>query len=82
MDVAHERHSVETVTSPCEKMGIQRLHANTNAPARKLGIREDLKVVASLTALACTNAHEQSRCYGYGAREHLTSDLDKADKVV
>lgn len=42
------RHMIETVNSQLEKMGLQRLHARTNA-----GIA--LKVLAALVALAFTN---------------------------
>ena len=38
----------ETVNSQLEKMGVERLHARTNS-----GL--ELKVLASLVALACTN---------------------------
>ena len=48
------RHTIETVNSQREKMGIERLYARTNAGF-------DLKVYASLIALACTNFDEQSR---------------------
>jgi hypothetical protein len=44
------RHTIETVNSQLEKMGIERLHARTN-----LGL--ELKVHASLIALACTNVN-------------------------
>ena len=40
------RHSLETLDSQCEKMGLERLHARTNP-----GLQ--LKVHASLVALAC-----------------------------
>ena len=42
------RHTIETVNSQCEKMGLERLHARTN-----LGF--ELKVLASMIALVCTN---------------------------
>lgn len=42
------RHSIETVNSQLEKMGIQSLHARTNAGF-------SIKVLASLLALACIN---------------------------
>ncbi len=44
------RRVIETVNSQAEKMGLQRLHARTNAGF-------ELKVVASLIALAITNAN-------------------------
>ena len=45
----HEyRHTIETVNSQLEKMGVERLHARTN-------VGFELKVYASLIALACTN---------------------------
>lgn len=46
--IASHRRMIETVNSQLEKMGLQRLHARTNA-----GIA--LKVMASLVALAFTN---------------------------
>lgn len=42
------RHTIETVNSQCEKMGLERLHARTNPGF-------ELKVLASIIALACTN---------------------------
>jgi hypothetical protein len=42
------RHTIETVNSQWEKMGVERLYARTNTGF-------DLKVHASLIALACTN---------------------------
>jgi hypothetical protein len=42
------RHTIETVNSQLEKMGVERLHARTN-----LGF--DLKVQAALIALSCSN---------------------------
>jgi hypothetical protein len=42
------RHTIETVNSQCEKMGLERLHARTNGGF-------ELKVLASIIALACTN---------------------------
>jgi hypothetical protein len=47
-DLGEYRHSIETTNSQLEKMGIERLYARTN-----LGF--DIKVHASLLALACTN---------------------------
>jgi len=47
-DLRHHRHTIESVNSQLESMGIQRLHARTNP-----GL--ELKVLASLIALACTN---------------------------
>ena len=45
----HEyRHTIETVNSQCEKMGLERLYARTNGGF-------ELKVLASIIALACTN---------------------------
>ncbi len=49
MDLRRYRHTIETVNSQLEAMGVQRLHARTN-----LGF--SLKVQASLLAVACTNA--------------------------
>jgi len=46
--IAAHRHTIETVNSQLEKMGLQRLHARSNA-----GIA--LKTLASLIALAFTN---------------------------
>jgi len=51
--IREHRSMIETVNSQLEKMGLQRLHARTNA-----GVA--LKVLASLIALALTNFHEQS----------------------
>ena len=48
LEVREYRHTIETVNSQLEKMGVERLHARTN-----VGI--ELKVYASLIALACTN---------------------------
>jgi hypothetical protein len=48
MDLNRYRKTIETVNSQGEKMGMQRLHARTN-----LGF--EIKVHASLFALACTN---------------------------
>ena len=42
------RHTIETVNSQCEKMGLERLYARTNDGF-------ELKVLASIIALACTN---------------------------
>jgi hypothetical protein len=42
------RHTIETVNSQCEKMGLERLYARTNPGF-------ELKVLASLIALAYTN---------------------------
>ena len=44
------RKAIETVNSQLEAMGVQRLHARTTAG-------RELKVEASLLALACANAH-------------------------
>ncbi len=48
LELREDRHTIETVNSQLEKMGIERLHAQTNS-----GL--DLKVYASLIALACSN---------------------------
>jgi hypothetical protein len=48
MDLKRYRKTIETVNSQGEKMGMQRLHARTN-------IGFEIKVHASLFALACTN---------------------------
>ena len=48
--IRQHRPIIETVNSQLEKMGLQRLHARTSE-----GIA--LKTLASLTALALTNAH-------------------------
>ncbi len=48
IELREYRHTIETVNSQLEKMGIERLHARTNAGF-------DLKVHASLIALTCTN---------------------------
>jgi hypothetical protein len=48
LELREYRHTIETVNSQLEKMGVERLHARTN-----IGL--ELKVHASLIALACTN---------------------------
>ena len=48
LELREYRHTIETVNSQLEKMGVERLHARTNA-----GL--ELKVQASLIAVACTN---------------------------
>jgi hypothetical protein len=48
------RHTIETVNSQLEKMGIERLYARTNAGF-------ELKGHATLIALICTNMNQQSR---------------------
>jgi hypothetical protein len=48
LDLHTYRHTIETLNSPMEKMGLERLHTRTN-----LGL--ELKVHASLIAAACTN---------------------------
>ena len=47
-DLREHRHTIENVNSQLESMGLQCLHARTN-----LGL--ELKVLASLIAVACTN---------------------------
>lgn len=47
-DLGEYRHTIETANSQLEKMGIERLYARTNAGF-------DIKVHASLLALACSN---------------------------
>ena len=42
------RHTIETVNSQCEKMGLERLYARTNPGF-------ELKVLATIIALSCTN---------------------------
>jgi len=48
LELREYRHTIETVNSQLEKMGVERLYARTNTGF-------DLKVHASLIALACTN---------------------------
>lgn len=48
LDLHEYRHTIETVNSQLEAMGVQRLRARTN-------VGFDLKVHASLIALSCTN---------------------------
>ena len=48
LELREYRHTIETVNSQLEKMGVERLHARTN-------VGFELKVYASLIALACTN---------------------------
>ena len=50
LELREYRHTIETVNSQCEAMGLQRLHARTNAGF-------ELKVHASLVALQCSNVH-------------------------
>lgn len=57
-DLKWYRHTIETVNSQLEKMGLQRLHARTNQGFA-------LKVLASILALACSNIIWQS---GYHIR--------------
>jgi len=54
LELREYRHTIETVNSQLEQMGVQYLRARTNA-----GL--ELKVHASLIALVCTNFNEQSR---------------------
>ena len=49
-DLRRYRHTIETVNSQLESMGIERLHARTNAGF-------DIKVQASVLAVAFTNFH-------------------------
>jgi transposase, IS4 family len=48
IELREYRHTIETVNSQREKMGIERLYARTNAGF-------ELKVRATLIALICTN---------------------------
>jgi hypothetical protein len=48
IELQEYRHTIETVNSQCEKMGLERLYARTNTGF-------ELKVLASIIALACTN---------------------------
>jgi len=48
LELREYRHTIETVNSQLEKMGVERLYARTNAGF-------ELKVLASVIALACTN---------------------------
>jgi len=50
LELREYRHTIETVNSQCEAMGLQRLHARTNGGF-------DLKVHASLVALQVSNVH-------------------------
>ena len=50
LELREYRHTIETVNSQAEAMGLERLHARTNAGF-------DLKVHASLLALQCWNAN-------------------------
>jgi hypothetical protein len=50
LELREYRHTIETVNSQCEAMGLQRLHARTNAGF-------EVKVHASLVALQVSNAH-------------------------
>lgn len=50
LELREYRHTIETVNSQLEKMGVERLYARTNT-----GL--DLKLYASLIALACTNVN-------------------------
>ena len=48
LELREYRYTIETVGGQSEKMGVERLHARIN-----IGL--ELKVLASLIALACTN---------------------------
>jgi len=48
LELREYRHTIETVKSQLEKMGVERLHARTN-------VGFELKVYASLISLTCTN---------------------------
>jgi hypothetical protein len=50
LELRDYRHTIETVNSQCEKMGLERLYARTNTGF-------ELKVLASIIALACTNMY-------------------------
>lgn len=50
IELREYRHTIETVNSQCEKMGLERLYARTNTGF-------ELKVLASIIALACTNLY-------------------------
>ncbi|MFN8479279.1 MAG: IS982 family transposase [Kouleothrix sp.] len=50
LELRDYRHTIETVNSQCEKMGLERLYARTNPGF-------ELKVLASIIALACTNMY-------------------------
>ncbi len=50
LELREYRHTIETVNSQLEKMGVERLYARTN-----IGL--DLKLYASLIALTCTNMY-------------------------
>lgn len=50
LELREYRHTIETVNSQLEKMGVERLYARTNTGF-------DLQVHASLIALACTNMY-------------------------
>lgn len=50
IELREYRHTIETVNSQCEKMGLERLYARTNPGF-------ELKVLASIIALACTNVN-------------------------
>jgi hypothetical protein len=50
VELRQYRHTIETVNSQLEKMGVERLYARTTTGF-------DLKVYASLIALTCTNMH-------------------------
>lgn len=48
IELREYRHTIETVNSQCEKMGLERLYARTNSGF-------ELKVLASIVAILCTN---------------------------
>lgn len=48
IELREYRHTIETVNSQCEKIGLERLYARTNT-----GL--ELKVLTSIIALACMN---------------------------
>jgi hypothetical protein len=48
IELREYRHTIETVNTQCEKMGLERLYARTNPGF-------ELKVLATIIALSCTN---------------------------
>jgi hypothetical protein len=48
IELREYRHTIETVNSQCQKIGLERLYARTNPGF-------ELKLLASIIALACTN---------------------------
>jgi uncharacterized protein (UPF0210 family) len=77
-EVRDYRHTIETVNSQREKMGVEQLYARTH-------VGFDRKVHASRIALICTNMNEQSRYVVKVQTEYLLSrkaDIASGSRTV